>query len=263
VAFRIRQPAAPPVTRSAFTLIELLVVIAIIAILAALLLPALSKTRSRVLRIPCVNNLRNWTQIATLYADDHDRRLPHRGLLHSYPNYVYSTDVTIPHAATFPTITVPYGATVDISYCPYKVGISKQQYETWFSVNNIFAGYAYMVELGGFGKYKQLEDRLYRITDVRDKHGDMHIIMADNNLWVVAGYTKPVKPYFTSHFNGNSPGFEFNSIGSSTHISYNHVAATPEGTNVGYIDGHVSWVSWSSMKTTKYRGYVRSNYYWE
>jgi prepilin-type N-terminal cleavage/methylation domain-containing protein/prepilin-type processing-associated H-X9-DG protein len=69
---------APFSSSGGFTLIELLVVIAIIALLASLLLPALAKAKESARRIACVNNVRQLTLSALLYAGDNHGDFPPR-----------------------------------------------------------------------------------------------------------------------------------------------------------------------------------------
>jgi prepilin-type N-terminal cleavage/methylation domain-containing protein/prepilin-type processing-associated H-X9-DG protein len=129
------------VARGGFTLIELLVVIAIIAILAGMLLPALSKAKEKGKATSCVNNLRQMAIAQRLYADDHEDRF-------TFTFQVRGDNVL--RKAWF-NFLQPYQQTTNLLLCPSKTKKFKELVANYPSelADKAVSNYAMNFKLGG------------------------------------------------------------------------------------------------------------------
>ena len=230
----MKKKLSPFQSAKAFTLIELLVVIAIIAILAAMLLPALSKAKQTAYRAQCTSNLKQWGIAITMYAGENGDRFPDntKATLNEpswvdrsfntnfFPAYLYSNRAG--SAAT------GLRSQNDVLYCP--TDRWHRSYEASVVTADLLLGYNWLPARASSPTYQAygLQEWFYR-----KKLGGPYRnapIMVD----VVQTYSGSWLATYTGAFSYSGPN--------SNHSDRNGM---PAGANFLYEDGHVEWTKFN------------------
>ena len=230
----------------AFTLIELLVVIAIIAILAALLLPALAKAKENATGIACMNNNKQIMLAWSLFASDHEDRIPYASARVSEPtaNFTWAvgvlklTGVNQKESYVTEGIIKQYvGNSKDVFKCPAdKAIITNNRGESIYRDRS----YSMNIFMGGWSGWPFREDTRWttyrKLEEIRnpsnrwvllDMRGES--INAGNYRVDMAGYPGDGNKY---RFQQDWPGVYHNNA-----------------TNFSFADGHCDKQRWLDNRT--------------
>jgi len=143
---RFIHPQDPPRRHGAFTLVELLVLLATLAVLAALLLPALARTDDHGARVVCTGNFRQLGMAGIMYAGDNRDTLAYPnwdgGANGSPPGWLYWVGADAALGATIPS---PYGATAP--YALLSAGVGAWKTGTWYTYVNNYHTYLCPVDV--------------------------------------------------------------------------------------------------------------------
>ena len=215
-------------TTSSFTLIELLVVIAIIAVLASLLLPALSKARERARTTTCSNNMRQHGMSVQMFSADNDGYLPNwtgHEKVAGYEDELFPADDNMTtslyrwYMSSSSNNFWDYHEPLTQMQCP-----SNAQHASALENIGSWSGNTYVVS-DRFSRWQRSTHRARKLDNVS---ADKYMIMEENEF--------SNKYFFNATYNFNLiPG----SIG------------TPhDGMNITFFDGHMEFLRFATHPAT-------------
>jgi prepilin-type N-terminal cleavage/methylation domain-containing protein/prepilin-type processing-associated H-X9-DG protein len=204
--------------QQAFTLIELLVAIAIIAILAALLLPALSSAKQRAWMIACASNLHQISLGMTLFADDHQGLYPESGGIIPWD----ANDFAPPAGSGKPgwmEQLISYTQNTNIYHCPGNAQLPAANQSPFNYFNGARAAY---IAAGGFAP-----------VDVKR--------IRFPTAYVLSGDTIDNGQYFGQN-DSDKDDYTQNCVGGPANgTPWVDWPAHSKGQNILFADGHAKW----------------------